>query len=211
MFTDQTLLSLARVRARFAFNFFCIHIFSTCVLITAARVNYFLVKSRHEYTMGYTVYLMKVKRTLKPNLSLKKLREITGLTQRDFSVMVGVSLPLIKMVECGLKPLTEGLAGKILIATGGRLIWWDFSKIRNGKVSRVPVPNGKIYWVAMGEEMTEDLMYKKTKLLSRTEYSREHFDYHRRFFKTDPPPPNGFKGSAASTPDVIQNRSNYSI
>lgn len=131
--------------------------------------------------------LMQKTRKRTPNRSLKRLREIVGtegrpMTQKQFAAMVGVSLPLIKAVESGQYPVTVKLAHKIALATGAQLTWWDF-RIRRGR-AKVPVPNGKILWVPIGEDM-DDPSPSRAKRLPH-DYTRKHFDHHRRFFRTDP-------------------------
>lgn len=115
------------------------------------------------------------------NESLKNLRKIIGVTQKKFAAMVGVSLPSIKAVESGQYPVKWPLANKISTATGAQLLWWDFHPGHQGKF---PVPNGKIYWVPIGEEMADDSRTTKSRL-SHTEYTMKHFEYHRRFFRSD--------------------------
>jgi hypothetical protein len=96
--------------------------------------------------------------------------------------MVGVSLSLIKNVEYGEYPVGRPLANKIALATGAQLLGWDLRPTKNGKAKRIPVPNGKIYWLPRGEAMAEDVIGRRN--LGR-DYTPEHFEYHRQFFKTD--------------------------
>jgi DNA-binding XRE family transcriptional regulator len=132
------------------------------------------------------------------NLSLKRLREIVGttkkgMTQKQFAAMIGASLPLIKAVESGQYHVKEPLARKIAIATGAQLMMWDFRNYpKTGKAERVPVPNGKIFWLPLGEEMASDSAMQRprpsvpARLSSPANYERKHYEFHRRFFKTGP-------------------------
>ena len=120
-------------------------------------------------------------RTKKKNRSLKRLREILGepgkpITQRQFAAMVGASLPSIKAVERGEYPIKPPLARKVVLATGAQLTW---PVIRGGRLEHVPLPNGEIRWMPIGEAMANECM--QTKHPGRA-YTRTHFDIHRRFF-----------------------------
>lgn len=121
------------------------------------------------------------------NKSLTLLREIIGsdgkpMTQKKFAAMVGVCLSSIKNAEYGGNTVGRPLANKIALATGAQLLWWDFRHPKNGKVKRIPVPNGKIYWLPIGEAIAGDAIGGKN--LGR-DYTPKHFEYHRQFFKTD--------------------------
>lgn len=56
----------------------------------------------------------------KPNVSVKNLRSILGQTQAQFADFIGVSLDLIKSIECGRKPLSPAVAQRIQFSTGAR-------------------------------------------------------------------------------------------
>jgi transcriptional regulator with XRE-family HTH domain len=64
-----------------------------------------------------------------PNRSLRRLREILGKNQQDFAGMLGVSVDLIKSLECGRAVLTDKMAMRILFSTGARVgVWRKGSK-----------------------------------------------------------------------------------
>jgi transcriptional regulator with XRE-family HTH domain len=125
-----------------------------------------------------------VKNTKKrgPNLSLKKLREIIGsngeaMTQKQFASMLGVSLALIKAVETGQVPMTEKLARNIEIATGA-IFFWRHNK-KKGMELKSP-PNGKVWGVWLKIDGKGEI-----KSLGR-DYTKEHFERHRRLFASEP-------------------------
>lgn len=96
--------------------------------------------------------------------------------------MVGVSLVLVKMVETGQQPMAKSFARKILIATGARFDWPQFDKAR---VYYKPLPNGEVGYIGIGGEAMAHAEIDSGKRLGR-KYTKEHFDWHRRFFKSNP-------------------------
>src|ERR1700722_3960382 len=52
------------------------------------------------------------------NQAVLGLRQILGVTQREFALLVGASLDLIKGVESGRNKLSRALARRIVMATG---------------------------------------------------------------------------------------------
>ncbi|MDB6035306.1 MAG: Helix-turn-helix domain [Verrucomicrobiales bacterium] len=86
-------------------------------------------------------------KTKKPNLSIRALRVILGLTQAKFATMIGVSTDTIISVELGRNTLSNSLADRIFFATG----------VETGDLA---AGNGSVRWFA---EKKED-------------YTKEHFE-----------------------------------
>jgi hypothetical protein len=103
------------------------------------------------------------------------------MNQKQFAAMVGVSLPLVKMVETGQQPLAESFARKIHIATGAVLSFPDLS---GNRLHWKPFSNGKVRYLPQGEGMADALIASKKEL--GWEYTKEHFDWHREFFQSSP-------------------------
>jgi transcriptional regulator with XRE-family HTH domain len=63
-------------------------------------------------------------KVIKCNESVRALRKIIGLTQAEFSVMIGVSKDAVVSWETGRNELSETFARRIALATGvdGRLL-----------------------------------------------------------------------------------------
>ena len=100
-----------------------------------------------------------------PHAGLKKLRKILGQTQKQFAALVGVSVPLVKMVESGQQPLAQKFNEAIRVATGASLWKRDGPVFGCPSAGWSPLPNGKIVLGGWGY---------------RHPYTRKTFDWWQR-------------------------------
>ena len=76
-----------------------------------------------------------------PNKTVKQLRKILGKSQRDFAAMLGVSVDLIKSVECGRAALADKLIMRIAFSTGAMVAKGVMVK---GRFVWKPLPDGRV-------------------------------------------------------------------